>query len=171
MKEGIAVPDVVSLIMPVDVVDIADIVDHVKNSAYYKVKLTVDDCSNVSLQTTLAKQAIAENRVFLQPQASLFIVVGSKGDHYCVQLFPDQKCKCSASPSCYHIVACQIAIGYDRTPLKSKRTVKLTTLKKSRRKRGEKKSGGKVPKSYDIDVEPAADSKYKLRRATQGKYF
>ena len=106
-------------------------------------------------QLSLAKMVIKNKKIICVAERSVFLVEGTKGDFYSVTLFPKEKCPCLSKGTCYHIIACRIAIGLP-PGTKSKQHVNLTTLK--RNKRNKLKSGRKKPRIDDIDVTRAPDS-------------
>jgi hypothetical protein len=116
--------------------------------------------SVVKTQWALAALAIQNKKVTSVPERQSFIIEGSRGDSYAVKLFPNEKCQCPATNTCYHIIAAKMSIGMDPHNVKGK--VSLTQLRKNSRKRVDKKSGRKKPRLNDYDLIPAADSSFTL---------
>ena len=110
LKENIKKPDVTNFKIPCDVVHPDEIIDRIKN-IFPKTTSTENSGDTIDANTILAKQALLENRVHLVPQEAVFVVRGSKGDIWNVSLFPTPKCQCPVSVSCYHIRACEFAVG------------------------------------------------------------
>lgn len=52
-----------------------------------------------------------QSKVWLMSEKGLFIVEGGGGKHYCVTLFPKERCQCPATTTCYHILAAKVSIG------------------------------------------------------------
>jgi hypothetical protein len=94
------------------------------------------------------------------PEAGTFGVVGSKGDTYTVEMFPQEKCLCPSLGTCYHIITVRMALNLDN--IDEKRVHNLTQLRKNSRKRPNKKAGKKQPRPCDEDqlsvINPAPDS-------------
>lgn len=70
-----------------------------------------EDYQKSMTMEALAEMTVKQNRVFLQPQSQEFIVKGLKDKDYVVSLFPNEKCSCNSSRTCYHIVAARMSIG------------------------------------------------------------
>lgn len=110
-------------------------------------------------QRGLAMATLKKKKILHVPEASAFIVEGSKGDKYTVQLFPTETCQCPSLGTCYHIMAAKMSIG--QIELNEKKVANLTLLRKNNRKRPDKKAGKKRPRPCDekeISVIPAPDS-------------
>jgi hypothetical protein len=94
------------------------------------------------------------------PEAGTFVVVGSKGDKYTVEMLPQEKCLCPSLGTCYHIITVRMALNLDN--IDEKRVHNLTQLRKNSRKRPNKKAGKKQPRPCDEDqlsvINPAPDS-------------
>lgn len=92
------------------------------------------------------------------PEVGSFVVEGSNGNKYSVQLYPKETCSCPSLATCYHILAVQMSIGVE--DLSEKRIYNLTQLRKNSRKRPNKNAGRKQPRPCDTDISiiPAPDS-------------
>ena len=110
------------------------------------------DCRS---QLSLARMVINNNRISCVAEKSVFLVQGSKGNHYSVTLFPEEFCPCLSKGTCYHIIACRLAVGMP-PGVSGRRNINLSTLKRNRRQRN--KSGRKKPRVDDIDITCAPDS-------------
>jgi hypothetical protein len=111
-------------------------------------------------QRSLAIATVRQKRVYHVPEAGTFVVVGSKGDKYTVEMFPQEKCLCPSLGTCYHIIAVRMTLNLDN--IDEKRVYNLTQLRKNSRKRPNKKAGKKQPRPCDEDqlsvINPAPDS-------------
>lgn len=115
-----------------------------------------DPCTS---QKALAIQTLRDKRVIHVPEARSFIVEGSTGEKYAVELHPQEKCQCPSLSTCYHIMAAKMSIGAD--DYGKKRSLNLSQLRKNSRKRPNKKAGRKQPRpcdKEDISIIPAPDS-------------
>jgi hypothetical protein len=92
-------------------------------------------------QRSLAIATVRQKRVYHVPEAGTFVVVGSKGDKYTVEMFPQEKCLCPSLGTCYHIIAVRMTLNLDN--IDEKRLYNLTQLRKNSRKRPNKKAGKK----------------------------
>ena len=111
-------------------------------------------------QRSLALAALNDNKVTHVPSARTFIVEGSQGSKYAVQLHPKETCQCPSIGTCYHIIAAKLSIGIDDTG--DKRKLHMAQLRRNSRKRQDKKAGRKRPRPCDIEddnIIPAPDSK------------
>ena len=72
-----------------------------------------------------------------------------------VKLFPTTTCSCPEKINCYHIKAAEMAVGLHRESTKHRIT--LTQLRRNKRKKADKTSGRKRPRTDDVDVVPAGD--------------
>ena len=61
------------------------------------------------------------------------MVDGSRGDKYAVSLFPNEKCQCPSTGTCYHILAAKISVGFPNKD--DKRILNLSQLKRNSGKR------------------------------------
>ena len=126
---------------------------------YEDSRILVDRCTS---QRSLAIVTLKEKRIVHVPETGAFIVTGSKGDKYAVQIFPVSKCNCPSLGDCYHILAAKMSIGMEEA--KDKKTYNLTQLRKNSRKRPNKIAGKKKPRPIDkldeieCKVVPAPDS-------------
>ncbi|XP_053313194.1 uncharacterized protein LOC128474818 [Spea bombifrons] len=59
----------------------------------------------------LAEWIVAQNRVYLESQSAKFSVKGLRNKDFVVSLFPEEKCSCNSTQSCYHIMASRLAVG------------------------------------------------------------
>ena len=111
-----------------------------------------------STQHSLAIEVVRQKKVYHVPEAGSFVVEGSNGDKYSVQLYPKESCSCPSLATCYHILAVQMSIGVEE--LSEKRIYNLTQLRKNTRKRPNKRAGRKQPRPCDRDISiiPAPDS-------------
>ena len=111
-----------------------------------------------STQHSLAIEVVRQKKIYHVPEAGSFVVEGSNGDKYSVQLYPKESCSCPSLATCYHILAVQMSIGVEE--LSEKRIYNLTQLRKNTRKRPNKRAGRKQPRPCDRDISiiPAPDS-------------
>ena len=101
-----------------------------------------------------AVHVINSKNIELNPQLAVFTVQGTVEPRV-VRLFPSISCSCPAKSQCYHITAAKLAIGMkDAAP---RRQINLTQLRKNKRKKIDKTSGRKRPRTDDVDVIPAGD--------------
>ena len=114
----------------------------------------------VTAESTSSIATVRQKRVYHVPEAGTFVVVGSKGDKYTVEMFPQEKCLCPSLGTCYHIIAVRMTLNLDN--IDEKRVYNLTQLRKNSRKRPNKKAGKKQPRPCDEDqlsvINPAPDS-------------
>jgi hypothetical protein len=105
----------------------------------------------------MAIEVVRQKKVYHVPEAGFFVVEGSNGDKYSVQLYPKESCSCPSLATCYHILAVQMNIGVEE--LSEKRIYNLTQLRKNTRKRPNKRAGRKQPRPCDRDISiiPAPD--------------
>ena len=95
----------------------------------------------------MAEAVIANNKICFIPEMKAFGVEGTRGDKYIVSLFPQEKCACPATTTCYHIMAARKQVGLKiEAPKKS---VSLSQLATNSRKKTDKKSGRKRPRKND----------------------
>ena len=85
-----------------------------------------------------------------------FMVDGSRGDKFAVSIFPNEKCQCPSTSTCYHILAARISVGLPNKD--DKIILNLSQLKRNSRKRVDKKGGMKKPTTNDYEVNAAPDS-------------
>ena len=144
--------------MPSNVCDPEIIVDIIRGKVVANtVKNEILDIDESNLGK--ARLAVYTNRVQLNDKLHSFIVIDSKGSQFMITLNPE-RCSCSFRFSCWHILACKLLVGLPtNSSAAKKRRVSLKMLKQTVRKKGEKKSGTKKIKLYDIDVDAAPDSK------------
>jgi hypothetical protein len=111
-----------------------------------------------STQHSLAIEVVRQKKVSHFPEAGSFVVEGSNGDKYSVQLYLKESCSCPSLATCYHILAVQMSIGVEE--LSEKRIYNLTQLRKNTRKRPNKRAGRKQPRPCDRDISiiPAPES-------------
>jgi len=102
-----------------------------------------------------AASVIQDGRITLDCKLSVFTVAGTLEPRV-VKLFPSITCSCPSKSGCYHVKAAQLAIGMKETI--SRKPLNLTQLRKNKRKRQDKTSGRKRPRTNDVDVEPAGDA-------------
>ena len=75
-------------------------------------------------------------------------------------------CSCPAAGGCYHIAAATQAIGMRNDV--QRRKLNLTQLRKNKRKRPDKTSGRKRPRTADVDVVAAPDADPSVASAATG---
>ena len=102
-----------------------------------------------------AQNIIDTGSISLDSKLGVFLVNGSRQEARVVRLFPKQSCSCPATALCYHVKAAQLAVGFRDAP--ARRKINITELRKNKRKKIDKTSGRKRPRSNDIDVIPAGD--------------
>ena len=114
----------------------------------------------------VAIATVRQKRVYHVPEAGTFVVEGSKGDNYTVEMFPQEKCLCPSLDTCYRIIAVRMTLNLDN--IDKKRVYKLTQLRKNSRKHTNKKAGKRQPRPCDEDqlsvINPAPDSAKKTSR-------
>lgn len=108
-------------------------------------------------QAALAQEVLDQHRIHQVPDAQAFIIQSTKGEKYCVSLFPKEKCSCPAVSTCYHIMAAKKSVGIPIEP--TKKTISLSQLARNARSTADKKSGRKKPRKNDYDIIPAPDAK------------
>jgi len=111
---------------------------------------------NVFIDSTVNERAadIARDAILLNAKLSTFVVSGTTEPRV-VRLFPKTTCSCPAAGGCYHIAAAKRAVGIDDT--QKRRVLNLTQLRRNTRKRPDKTSGRKRPRTADVDVVAAGD--------------
>ena len=97
-----------------------------------------------STQHSLAIEVVRQKKVSHFPEAGSFVVEGSNGDKYSVQLYSKESCPSPSLATCHHILAVQMNIGVEE--LSEKRIYNLTQLRKNTRKRPNKRAGRKQPR-------------------------
>ena len=80
---------------------------------------------NIS-QRALADAVVREGRIRHVLEMGALMVDGSRGDKYAVSLFPNEKCQCPSTGTCYHIRAARISVGL--TNKDDKRILNLSQL-------------------------------------------
>jgi len=102
-----------------------------------------------------ATRVINEEHITPDAKLGVFTMQGTV-DPRVVRLFPTESCSHLAAGSCYHLLAAKKVVGLSQ-PFK-KRTLNLTQLRKNTRKRPDKTSDRKRPRTADVDVEAAPDA-------------
>ena len=140
---------------PQDYVQLNDIGTIIRNKNVSITSATAIKIQQDSTALGLAKLIIEEHRIYLNAQCQSFIVKGLRGKECIVKLFPQERCTCNSTRTCYHILAARLSIGVtDSKTNKSK--LSLKSLKTSSRKT---KSGRKRPRQGDIlETTAAPDS-------------
>jgi hypothetical protein len=136
-------------------------IDNASSSPIHDIPLNKDEPKDkYSSQLALAKLIISSGNIQHVPEMKTFVVKGSGEKNYCVSLHPKEMCQCPSTGLCYHIIAAQMSIGIE--PTDSKRNYNMSQLRRNSRKRIDKKSGRKIPRTNDIvdtsQIEPAPDS-------------
>lgn len=100
-----------------------------------------------------ALKVIEDGRITLVPEQKAWIVTGSSGNKYTVQLFRNgekrPKCSCPASISCCHILAAMMSV--DCVTSFTKKTTILRMERNSRKAADRRKGGRKQPKAKDTE--------------------
>jgi hypothetical protein len=121
----------------------------------------------------LAIATVRQKRVYHVPEGDTFVVEGSKGDKYTVEMFPQEKCLCPSLGTCYHIIAVRMTLNSDN--IDEKRVYNLTQLLKNSCKCPNKKAGKKQPRPCDEDqlsvINPAPDSAKKQSFSLQLQFL
>jgi len=102
-----------------------------------------------------AMSVISAGKISLDSKLAIFTVMGTS-EARVVQLFPVASCSCPAKSNCYHLKAAEMAVGLHRN--ETKRVINLTQLRKNKRKKADKTSGRKRPRTDDVDVIAAPDA-------------
>lgn len=66
-----------------------------------------------------------------------------------VRIFPNPSCSCPETKICYHVMAVRLSCGLGNQA--SKKFPNTTRLRKNAKKRADKKSGRKKPRTDDLD--------------------
>ena len=74
-------------------------------------------------------------------------------------MFPNKKCNCPSTTTCWHIIVSKLSLGIHNV-IPTKQNINLSQLKRNSRTRVDKKSGRKPQRSNDTDTKiiPAPDS-------------
>jgi hypothetical protein len=92
----------------------------------------------------MAIEVVRQRKVYHVLKAGSFVVEGSNGDKYSVQLYLKESCPCPSLATSHYILAVQMSIGVEE--LSEKRIYNLTQLRKNTRKRPNKRAGRKRPR-------------------------
>ena len=114
-----------------------------------------------------AKDLIRNNKIAFNPQMHIFNVQGTK-EVRVVRLHPQESCSCPANGTCYHILGVKLSLGFNALKLSEKN---LTKLCKATRSRKEKKTGKKIPRPNDVEIQEDHDdnSVSKRRKKPESK--
>ena len=105
----------------------------------------------ISSQLGLARDAVHKKWVSLA-ERGCWIVRGSDGvTLHAVTLHPKETCSCSATKSCYHIMACKIMLGLDVVDVGNPNASLLHRT--NRRKNKERPAGRKLPRKNDFECD------------------
>ena len=126
-----------------------DIVGQVRVDTYARPSSPQENKSNHSdSRYSLAKSAINDNRVKLVGDGAFVVQEISGNLPRAVTLFPKRSCSCSSTKTCYHVLACTIAIGLEPHFVGKPN---LSELKRRERVKTERPSGRKNPRKNDFE--------------------
>ena len=94
----------------------------------------------------LFRLIIEKKQISHNLELGVFTVVGTTGKPHAICLFLKE---------CYHILAVRMSIGLEGS---SQKKINLTQLRRNTRSRAERKSGRKVPRPGDYQLNSAPDS-------------
>ena len=106
----------------------------------------------ITSRQSMAKLLIEKKKISLDINTKCFIVTGWRGQRYVVTLAPKEHCSCNTTTQCCHIMAAQMAVGFDVKPKKRN----IFSLRQLTRRVSRKRSG---VKGSTAEVLPAPDSK------------
>lgn len=102
-----------------------------------------------------AQLIIAEKRITLIPERQVWIVDGTSGSSYVLQIFRNGRrspsCTCPATTTCSHILAAVVSVGYS---MESSKRPNIEQMRKRSRKGADKTSGRKKPRMHDCEPRP-----------------
>lgn len=111
-----------------------------------KIQFTNYDQEKLSMYERALSVINDKDGISMRPKTGEFIVKGTLGTSHVVTIFPKVTCTCAGSGHCYHVLACDMAIGQRQTNSKKPN---VTAYRKRRRKFGDKRSGRKRPRKLD----------------------
>ena len=112
----------------------------------HKIETTTNNQEKVSIYERALSVINDKDGISMRPKSGEFIVKGTLGTSHVVTIFPKVTCTCAGSGNCYHILACDMAIGRRQTNSKKPNA---TAYRKRRRKFADKRSGRKRPRKLD----------------------
>ena len=143
------------------------IVESIKSSDFCFTDETSTPTDQYSHLSKLAKskEIISGDRISFVPKMGCFVIMGSTGQLYTVQLFPEEKCSCLIARDCCHILSVKLSLRMNIDMSVPKKSVNLTVLRKNAR--GRKKPGRKQPRPGDVDYEYPDVSNAKKARTVE----
>ena len=134
--------------------------NEMENKEHTDPTLSIELSEAFLSQRERARQLITDKKISFDPSLRTFTILGTGDKPQAVRLFPNETCTCPSTSQCYHILAAKMSIGLDDDGKAPKKKINLTQLRKNACSRREKKSGCKIPRPGDVDVDvlPAPDA-------------
>ncbi|XP_072554277.1 uncharacterized protein [Paramormyrops kingsleyae] len=141
------------LLFPDNVLSLEQIVGLYKKSSTQEQNIKALE-SEMSTRQSMAELIINQNKITLDPKCKSFTVTGWRGQKYMISLAPVENCSCNMAQECCHILAAQMALGFEQ-----KKPQKISfQLKKLVRKVGRRRRSGLKGPTSEGTVLPAPDS-------------